>query len=309
MRLSNLFKIFGNRSAAPEGNQSTRSVEDILSSVAQRLGTADPRTKSQWQRLERTLFGSNDLQPAIEMPTARLYVRPAFVFAVATFIILVFGVVWLFRPSVRTYTTVRGEQMTLVLDDSSQVILNHTSQLTVTHTPLGKTRLVSLKGEAFFSVRHNGLPFVVRTETGTVRVLGTEFDVRERDNRMEVGVVHGSVQVVWTNRGTDSSVTLATDQIIACTRAGFVEPPATIPFPDYPGWVHGKLMFYRTNLASVCEELESRYNVHVALEGKLKRESTITGTIDNKNVESALLTLTQLTGSKYRRDGNTYTLY
>ncbi len=309
MRLVNVLRFFKVRSVTSDPKENAHSVEDVLASVVQRLDAADPDTNSQWQRLERALSATGEIEPAIKQSPSRMFARPAFAFAVAACIVAVLGVVWLFRPSVRTYSTAKGEQMTLTLEDSSQVILNHTSQLAVTYAPLGKTRIVSLTGEAYFNVRHNGEPFIVRTEVGTVRVLGTEFDVRDRDNRLEVGVVRGSVQVTCTRNNRDSSVTLAANQIVACTKTGFELRPTTIPFPDYPGWVHGRLLYYRTDLASVCKELEARYDVRIEIREERLRTTTITGSIDNQNIESALATLSQLTGSKYHREGNTYTLY
>ncbi len=309
MRLSNVFRFFRSRSAMPETDQSARSLEEGLTSVAHRLSAADPETQSQWQRLARSLSELKEVDPSPAKSSSRLIARPSIAFAVALCIVAVFGIVWLFRPSVRTFTTAKGEQMTLTLDDSSQVILNHTSQLTVTHVPLGKARLVSLKGEAYFNVRHNGLPFIVRTEVGTVRVLGTEFDVRDRDEQLEVGVVRGNVEVSCNTEQRDSSVMLAANQIVSCTKSGFAQHPATIPFPQYPGWVHGKLMFYRTDLSSVCRELESRYDVRITIRDGRLRTATITGTIDDQSIESALSTLTQLTGGEYRREGDAYILY
>jgi transmembrane sensor len=309
MTLSGLLKFFRVRRTPAGVDKDVHSVDDVLTSVAQQLSAADPETSAQWQRLERSLPGSREADHEPVKHSARLFARPAIAFVLAVCIVAVLGVVWLFRPSVRTYATVNGEQMTLTLDDSSQVLLNHTSQLTVTHTPLGKARLVSLRGEAFFNVRHNGLPFIVRTEVGVVRVLGTEFDVRMRDGAMEVGVVRGNVQVTCSSNDRDSSVMLAADQIVACRKTGFEDRPSVIPFPEYPGWLYGKMNFYRTDLASVCKELESHFDVHVVITNEHLRVTTITGSIDDHTIESALATLTQLTGTRSRRAGNTYTLY
>lgn len=286
-----------------------QKLDELLATSSRRLGAVDPQTKQHWRNLQRALARAEDFGTVERITTSSPFRRPAFAIAVVACVLAVFGVLWLFRPSIGTYETGRGQQMSIVLEDSSEVILNHTSQLSVTHAPLGKARLVSLRGEAYFHVRHNGLPFIITTELGTVKVMGTEFDVRARERQMEVGVVRGSVQVTCKSGGTDSSLTLSGDQIVACAGSGFLGGPSSIPFPEYPGWVHGKLVFFRTDLRSVCEELESRCDVIIAIREPRLNKSTITGAMDAQNIDSALLSLTRLTGSKFRREGNTYTVY
>jgi transmembrane sensor len=153
------------------------------------------------------------------------------------------------------------------------------------------------------------MPFVVSTDIGTIRVLGTQFNVRVRDEQLEVGVVRGSVQVTINKNGADTSLILSKDQIVTCTTAGFQERPAALPFSDYPGWMHGRLMFYRTDLLSASRELESQFDIVVTIREPQLHNVTITGTIDGQNVETALTTLARLTGSNYRREDSGYVIY
>ena len=93
--------------------------------------------------------------------------------------------------------TARGEQRTLMLEDGSTVYLNTATRLAVRMTK-GR-RIVRLRqGEALFEVTHDpDRPFLVESPMGTVRVVGTRFDValnRER-RRMKVLVVEGRVAV------------------------------------------------------------------------------------------------------------------
>jgi len=84
---------------------------------------------------------------------------------------------------------------TLALADGSRVELNAQTSLRVEID--GRERRVRLaSGEAFFAVHKDASrPFTVETPAGSVRVTGTQFDVRaESPAALEVTVVEGSVQ-------------------------------------------------------------------------------------------------------------------
>jgi ferric-dicitrate binding protein FerR (iron transport regulator) len=239
----------------------------------------------------------------------RKVVRPALAFALVAAVLIIVGVLRNNQTSVITYETARGQKSTILLLDSSEVMLNHTSELMVERLPHERDRQVTLKGEAYFRVRSGGTPFVVFTDIATVRVLGTEFNVRARDNHLEVAVVKGSVLVSTHNDGIDSSVVLAAGQIGACTRGAFPEAPGLIPISDFPGWMHGKFVFYRTSLLSACAELESQFDVAIRIEDPKLSDEKITGMIDGRDVQTALMTLASLTGTKFRHESGGYTIY
>ncbi len=305
-QLSNWFK--GNRTA-DQSDVATRSIENGLAANARRLRSASPETDEQWRRLKSTLVRDEGAAIVPQRIVNKVVSRPVISLAVAMILLIVVGVLWLSRPSTKMYETAKGQHATITLPDSTEVTLNYTSALTVSHSVLETTRRVALKGEGFFDVRRNGKPFVVFTDIGTIRVLGTQFNVRIRGEQLEVGVVRGSVQVTINRNGVDTTLILSKDQIVACTAAGFQEKPASLPFSDYPGWMRGRLMFYRTDLLSACRELESQFDIVVTIREPQLRNLTITGTIDGRNVETALTTLAQLTGRNYRREDSGYSIY
>jgi transmembrane sensor len=62
-------------------------------------------------------------------------------------------------------------------------------------------RIVMRGGEAFFDVRKDAArPFVVRVGNSEVRVVGTQFNIRERSGEVEVVVREGRVNVVPDSR-------------------------------------------------------------------------------------------------------------
>ena len=81
-------------------------------------------------------------------------------------------------PSFQTLYVPAGQRAELVLPDSTKVWLNANSKLVYPTSFKEGIRQVELDGEAYFDVKHNGdNPFVVRTKSMNVTVLGTEFNV------------------------------------------------------------------------------------------------------------------------------------
>jgi transmembrane sensor len=95
----------------------------------------------------------------------------------------------------QTLRTGVGQQATVTLSDGSVVTLNTDTRLR-TRPAKGK-RLVYLdRGQAYFRVAKDPLhPFIVTAAGQTVTAVGTAFDVRVDDHRMEVTVVEGHVRV------------------------------------------------------------------------------------------------------------------
>ncbi|MFW5821322.1 MAG: FecR family protein, partial [Bacteroidota bacterium] len=83
-----------------------------------------------------------------------------------------------------------SEQTELYLPDSSFVALNAGSKIRYSSRKWKKERNVELNGEAFFKVK-KGSQFNVKTDQGTVTVLGTEFTVEDWDNYYQVSCYSG----------------------------------------------------------------------------------------------------------------------
>ena len=122
-------------------------------------------------------------------------------------------------------------------------------------------------------------------------------------------MVTGSVKMSVIRHGRDSSIILSKGQIAGCSQNDFPEMPTSFPFPQYPGWIHGKFIFYRTSLLSACKEMESQFDVTIRLENPRLYDTTITGTVDGQSIDAALSTFAALTGNKVRHEKNGYIIY
>lgn len=284
-------------------------IETLLERRRKALLDADPETGVQWRSLESAVRLA-ETKGRVHQPLSRTRPRRVGVVLAASAIAVAIALVlWPRGESPVIYQTARGQVSTITLGDGTDVILNHTSSLTVDGGSFTNDRYVRLKGEAFFRVRKNGMPFTVSTAIGEVHVLGTEFDVRDRDGELAVGVVKGKVNVSATREGRDSAVTILGGEFTTCASSGFPQSPVRLTESRYPGWMYGRISFVRASIASVCDEIEAKFDVAIRVESPNLSGKTITGELEASSVTAALSTLTQLTGTHVRHENGTYILY
>jgi len=234
---------------------------------------------------------------------------PKYAYALAAMIVIAIAT-WplIDRLNPKEYSAARGKQLKVFLPEGSKVKLNSDTRLALRPEFNKKSRAVTLTGEAFFEVQKGDLPFVIITEGAVIRVVGTQFNVKSRNARIEVTVSEGVVEVASTLAHQDSVVTLTKGQA-TIFRIG--ESPA-LPqqaHSEYPGWISGKLAFYQDSLESVVAELERRFDVAIHLSGDGLEEITITGQFDGSDLDDILSALCQLTGKKYRKENGSYAIY
>lgn len=87
-----------------------------------------------------------------------------------------------------------GQHRDVALADGTKVTLDGATRLDV---QLGdhRRRVRLVRGEAFFDVAHDAArPFTVNSTEGSVRVLGTAFDLERGDGRLDLAVHRGKVR-------------------------------------------------------------------------------------------------------------------
>jgi len=294
------YSLFGIPPSEGDHDARNEHVDKAVQEVMDTVRNADPETAQQWARLQSSLAqGSTKALPV------RNRLVPQVAFAVAAVTMIAVGAFLYYTPAQdvpERIATGRGEQQQISLADGSEVRLHHTSELVVDRIQSGAPRHVSLSGEAFFRVRRNDTPFVITAERATVDVLGTEFNVRVRDNVVEVAVISGAVKI----RSADSSIILARSQI-GVMHAN--EPPqfaGTIPSEDYPGWMSGKLFLNKTTLADACREIELRFDAAITIANVHAGLMEITGVLDARSSRSAVAALCEVTGSQFAQNGNEF---
>ena len=158
-----------------------------------------PNTDDAWMEMEQ-LIEQNEvkgkLSPARFYPRRKFFPQPRFAYVIAAVLIFTLlsqpAYLWLTTES---FITDRGEQISFNLPDDSKIRLNSESKLTFRSSFNEKSRLVTLSGEAYFDVQPGSHPFIIQHEDVSIRVIGTQFNVRTIENEIEVAVNEGIVLV------------------------------------------------------------------------------------------------------------------
>jgi hypothetical protein len=82
-----------------------------------------------------------------------------------------------------------------------------------------------------------------------------------------------------------------------------------IPSADFPGWIHGKLFLDRTSFLAACHEIEMRFDVNIKTDSQLVWSDIITGILNARTAESAVAALCELTGKRFKHEGQMYIIY
>lgn len=84
----------------------------------------------------------------------------------------------------------------IILSDGTRVWMNEESELRYPDEFVEEQRVVYLKGEAYFEVKKDSLhPFIVKTTSAQIDVLGTSFNVNSREDVCVTTLVEGCVKI------------------------------------------------------------------------------------------------------------------
>ncbi len=198
----------------------------------------------------------------------------------------------------------------LVLPDGSTVWLHYNSSLAFDSLLFNKQkREVALTGDAFFDVAKNKQkPFIIRTKSMAVNVVGTSFSVNARNNEIQqVKVATGIVTVTGNNMneqlyaGNALSYNMLTKQAVR----------SNINLKEASALKENKLLFEKDNLASIANKLQYWYNkkVTVAAGGTGQQTVSFTGIVPDEGIESVLNGLSYIAGFNYKINGNEIIIY
>jgi len=162
-------------------------------------------------------------------------------------------------PPTEVYATRTGEHRTVTLADGSRIDLNAGTRLRVT-LRRHERQVVMEEGQAVFDVAADKRrPFLIAAGDRTVRVVGTQFDVRRRAGRVSVTVTRGTVEVAPNAQGSGQAYRLHPGQRLeheegaALAQVGAATPDQAL------GWRSGRLVYRDQPLSGVVADLNAEF--------------------------------------------------
>ena len=206
-----------------------------------------------------------------------------------------------FITSNKTITADFGEKLLTELPDGSKVHLNAGSEISYKRFFWERNKIVYFEGEAYFDiVKSDG--FKVISASAQVEVLGTTFNIIDRNKHYEIVCYVGKVAVQKTNvlekhtLEKGDKITIQKEQI---SSEKIIERS--------PNWLNNMSVFKNKPLSVVLASLERQYNI------KIKRNTVdvskiFTGSFVHTNLESALKTTLPVMGIRYEVSKNQKTI-
>ena len=236
--------------------------------------------------------------------------RPKYIkwigYATAACIVLLIGYTTIMKQDTKTlYRTEVAEKQNLSLPDGSMVYMNTNSTVSFEKERFNNDRKLFLEGEAFFEVKE-GSTFSVQTSRGTVSVLGTSFNIKERGNRMVVKCYTGSVKVL--SKKTNTTLVLTKGEATTVEGDVGMEKYNLKTQNEKPFWTAGKSVFENAPLVEVINELERQFDIQVNYTQINIKDIKYNGGFDHNNRELALEIVFTALGITYETDGKVVTL-
>lgn len=192
----------------------------------------------------------------------------------------------------------------IVLPDGSKVWLNAGSVFKYPKKFNSDVRTVELlEGHAFFEIQHeNKHPFIVKTKTLNVTVLGTAFDVRAYQNETttKVSVVTGKVGVTRRDLPEQPAVMLLPKQQVVLTKANHQIFKEVTPEIAINVWCKSKLVFEQEELGNVFKVIEKKYNIKIHSDDKSLLKERISITLNDQPLDNIMTILSFTKHFKYK---------
>jgi transmembrane sensor len=238
-----------------------------------------------------------------------------------------------------TASTPRGGTYQIILPDGSKVWLNAASSLKFPSTFIGLVnREVELSGEAYLEIAKDSKhPFVVKTATQQVEVLGTHFNINAYadEGSTKTTLLEGSVKVSSLRGGTTRQPHTS-DEVAASRRAPrndgqsnddrgeavVIQPNQqavltgnskqfkvqAIDPTEAIAWKNGNFKFNGEDIRSIMRKLERWYDIEVYYEGKVPEERYYGDISRYKNISEVLNMLEKAQGVHFKIAGRRVTI-
>lgn len=227
---------------------------------------------------------------------------------IAATLVFLIGCAWLLQYNYYNATTTyiaEGTVVTETLPDGTTVTLNKGAQVKFNSRFTGDTRSVKLTGEAFFDVTPNKeKPFIISAGNAEIKVVGTSFNVKSSDERTEVIVETGIVEVSKKQH----MVKLQPKEMATVLKSKSEPLKEAVDDALYNYYRTKELVCNNTPLWRLVDVLNDAYNVNITIENIALKDRPITTTFKDQPLENILDVIAKTLDVRIEQHGKNITI-
>ncbi|MCW9706079.1 FecR family protein [Fodinibius salsisoli] len=214
----------------------------------------------------------------------------------------------------RTVKAGSGEQKTVKFSDGSKIVLNSNSSITYQVGLLhNQTVKVVLEGEAYFDAESDSSQkqpvFAVHTPDGIIRDIGTEFLVKVEENRSNVVLQEGKVEVNTKNKGPkDQKITMQKGEMLVFDKSSLISQ-TRVNATLYTSWATGYMEFSGTSIQEFAAFIEQRFEVDVRITNSEVASIALDGAVYFESLSGLVRTVSDVTNVRVYQSKDLQTVY
>lgn len=212
------------------------------------------------------------------------------------------------QEPVSALVTPRGGAYTVKLPDGSLVRLNADSRLDVADDFMqGSTRVVQLKGEAYFEVKSMpDKPFRVQLGNAYIEVLGTHFNVESYpgDSSIKATLIEGRILIA---KDTQQRILTPGEQARIEAGGQDIIVNKQVNTQDVLAWTRGYFAFDNDRIDQLLGEIARWYQIEINYPEGVP-DKHLTGRISKSSQIDEVLQMLKYAGITYTMEGRTLTI-
>ena len=306
-------KYLNNTASQEEKDALNRWYDTIHNDIAEEVNTKKPETA---EEVKYRILNSLQQKAFVKIPYSSTgfnkkqesgwHLHPL---AAAAAILFLIFLIW---PHTTPQQTAPGKQLVsapkpkvirIILSDGSTVWLNAGTVFRYPKKFNSKLRKVELlEGHAYFEIKHHSKqPFVVKTSSLNVTVLGTSFDVRAyRDEETtRVSVVSGKVGVTLSGNIKQPAIMLLPRQQVVLSKISQHISKQAVEEISVNTWCSSQLVFEQERLSNVFKALETKYHTKIEVNDNKLLNERISITLSNQHLDTVMEILSFTKHFKY----------
>lgn len=212
---------------------------------------------------------------------------------------------WIYNQATKvnfiTKTTAQYQVDSVKLADGSVIILAENSELKYPDKFASSREISLVKGQAFFKIAKDPKhPFKVMMDKSTVVVLGTSFNIKMTETKIDLGVITGKVFFRPYTNGTTSILTAGQALTYNILKKEFLTKTAQ----NSNSWLTKELIFVDTPLEDVCKQLTEYYGTEIKLKNANTTNKKLNAIFKSQSLEQVLDILNETYNIKINKEHN-----